>query len=76
MEIKMEHEEIDFGVIPFSERKLQSLRSKRPNTNYWAVRNILEQSDIDWTRYGSKTIHELTNKILDKLKIKPDLPID
>jgi hypothetical protein len=70
----MEHEEIDFGVIPSSERYI--LRSERPNTNYWAVRNILEQSDIVWTRYGSETIHGLTNDILDKLKINPDLPID
>jgi hypothetical protein len=71
---KMEHEEIDFGVIPSSER--YTLRSERPNTNYWAVRNILEQSDIVWTRYGTESIHGLTNKILDKLKINPDLPID
>ncbi len=33
--------------------------------------SILESSDIVWTRYGSETIQELAEKILNKVLTNP-----
>ena len=33
--------------------------------------SILESSDIIWTRYGSETIRELAEKILNKVLTNP-----
>jgi len=33
--------------------------------------SILESSDIIWTRYGSETIQELAEKILNKVLTNP-----